>query len=62
MTFLDSTSIFHILGATIGVNIVLKNIDKPFIWFITPWWQRLIRGIIGAIINMTLISFTRIYI
>jgi hypothetical protein len=58
MTFLDSTSIFHIFGATVGVNIVLKHIDKPFVWFVTDWWQRLLRGLLGACVNMIIISFT----
>jgi hypothetical protein len=58
MTFLDSTALFNILGASLGVNFVLKNIDNRFYWFITPWWQRLIRGTIGFILNMLLINLT----
>jgi hypothetical protein len=61
LTFLDSTAIFNILGASLGVNFVLKHIDNRFYWFITPWWQRLIRGVTGFILNMLIVSLTSIY-
>jgi len=51
-TFLDSTAIFHILGAAFGVNLVLKNIDNPYYWFASSWTQRIIRGCIGFTINV----------
>ncbi len=62
LTLLDSTAIFHILGASIGVNFVLKNIDNRFYWFITPWWQRLTRGALGFMVNMLIAHFTGKYI
>lgn len=57
ITFLDSASIFHILGAVIGINLVLKNIDNPYYWFATGWNQRLIRGLIGFFFNTIFLSF-----
>jgi hypothetical protein len=58
MTFLDSSSIFHILGAAFGVNFVLKNIPNPFYWFISPWWVRFLRGTIGFTFNMLIVKLT----
>ena len=56
-TFLDSTAIFHILGAFLGINLVLKNIDNPYYWFACGWKKRLIRGFIGFTINSLLLNF-----
>ncbi len=55
-TFLDSTAIFHILGATFGVNLVLKNIDNPYYWFASSWTSRLLRGSIGFFFNVTFLN------
>ncbi len=57
ITFLDTSSIFHILGAIIGVNLVLKKIDNPYYWFATGWRERLIRGFIGFLFNTVFLSF-----
>ena len=56
ITYLDSSSIFHILGAVFGINYVLKNIDNPYYWFATDWTSRLIRGIIGFVLNSVFLS------
>lgn len=50
-TLLDSSIIFHILGATFGINQVLKSVKNPYYWHVTHWYLRIIIGVFGFSIN-----------
>lgn len=61
-TLLDTCMIFHIMGATYGINYVLKNISNPYYWHVTDLKRRLLRGVTGFIFHYALVALvTRVY-
>ena len=58
-TFLESTVLFYIMGATIGVNFILKHLRNYSVWIATEWYTRIIRGIFGFWINICILTLVR---
>ncbi len=56
-TLLDSSIVFHIVGATFGINQVLKNVKNPYYWHVTPWYSRVFRGFVGFMTNYLIASY-----
>ena len=46
-TLLNSAQIFHIIGATFGINKVQQNLKNPYYWHVTHWYFRVFIGLLG---------------
>ena len=58
-TFVESTVLFYILGATMGINFLIKYLKNYSIWIVTSFEKRILRGIIGFTVNLSFLLIVK---
>lgn len=58
-TFLESSLVYNIFGATMGINFLLKHLKNYHLWIVSKPIIRVGRGLIGFFVNLNLLYLIR---